>query len=219
MHGQAHWENVYSTKQDNELSWTESDPRRSFDLIRQVCPSGRVIDVGAGTSRLCDRLLNAGGYSVTALDVSASALDRSRARLGARAENVRWIVADVTAADADADADADAAAPNIGIHDLWHDRAVFHFLTRPSDRAAYAALLKRSVPVGGHVIIATFALDGPEKCSGLPVQRYDGRTLARELGAGLALLQSQPDIHVTPWGKPQSFNYAVFVRVEAAADA
>jgi hypothetical protein len=111
------------------------------------------------------------------------------------------IVADVTAAD------------DVGTYDLWHDRAVFHFLTQSADRAAYVALLRRSVPVGGHAVIATFALDGPDQCSGLPVQRYDARTLSAELGPGFDLVSSVPETHLTPWGKPQQFNYAVFKRI------
>src|SRR5213595_870958 len=143
MSSKEHWENVYSSHSDAELSWTESDPSTSLSLIKEVCPSGRVIDVGGGTSTLANRLLDA-GYSVAVLDISATALDRAKARLGSRADNVCWIVADVT------------ANPDVGTYDLWHDRAVFHFLTEPAERAAYVALLSRSVHVGGHVIIATF---------------------------------------------------------------
>jgi SAM-dependent methyltransferase len=201
MGRQRHWDDIYAAKGDAELSWTEPDPHRSLALIRAACPSGRVIDVGGGASVLCERLLDVGGYAVAVLDISAAALDRARARLGERAKDVRWIVADVT------------ANPDLGTHDCWHDRAVFHFLTDPSDRAAYVALLSRSVPVGGHAIIATFALDGPAKCSGLPVQRYDGPSLAAALGSTFRLLHSHPEIHVTPWGAAQPFNYAVFARV------
>jgi SAM-dependent methyltransferase len=201
MGQKQHWEEIYATRQDADVSWTEPDPHRSLSLVRQVCSSGSVIDVGGGTSVLCERLLDA-GYSVAVLDISANALGRARARLGARAEKVRWIVADVT------------TNPDIGTYDVWHDRAVFHFLIEPSDRAAYISLLTRCLPVGGHVIIATFALDGPEKCSGLPVRRYDGQTLASELGAGFKLILDQAETHMTPWGKPQAFNYAVFVRTE-----
>jgi SAM-dependent methyltransferase len=199
-----HWEKIYSTKPDSEVSWTEPDPRTSLSLIRELCPSGRIIDVGGGTSVLTDRLLDA-GYSVAVLDISEAALARARERLGTRADQVRWIFADVT------------AAPDLGMFDLWHDRAVFHFLTDPADRAAYIALLSRTIPVGGHVVIATFAPDGPEQCSGLPIQRYDGDSLARKLNGGFALLKSVPETHLTPWGNPQSFQYSVFKRVKESA--
>jgi SAM-dependent methyltransferase len=200
MSRQAHWENIYAIKTGAQVSWTQADPRISLSLIREVAPSGRVIDVGGGTSLLCDRLLEA-GYSVSVLDISATALERARARLGPRAENVRWIVADVT------------GNPDLGTYDLWHDRAVFHFLTEPADRAAYVSLLERSLEIGGHAIIATFAPDGPEKCSGLPVQRYDGPAVAAALGATFELIKSVPEIHLTPMGKGQSFQYSLLRRV------
>jgi SAM-dependent methyltransferase len=200
-----HWEAVYESKSDAELSWTQPEPGTSLALIAEVCPGGRVpaarvIDVGGGTSLLAERLLDR-GYSVTLLDISEAAIDRARNRLGARASQVGWIVADVT------------ADPDLGTFDLWHDRAVFHFLTAPGDRAAYTALLARTVPVGGHAVIATFALDGPEKCSGLEVRRYDGRTLTAELGPRFELLKSVPEMHQTPRGGRQSFQYSLFQRV------
>ena len=196
-----HWETVYATKGDGEVSWTEDQPTRSLALIAGVCPPpGRVIDVGGGTSALGERLLSA-GYRVAVLDISEAALARSRERLGPRAEDIQWIAADIT------------AKPDLGQFDVWHDRAVFHFLTDPADRAAYVSLLRRAVPVGGHAVIATFAPDGPERCSGLEVRRYDGRSLAAELGAGLTLITSTRETHLTPWGKPQSFQYGLFRRV------
>ena len=200
MNPRAHWDKIYTTQSDAQVSWTEPEPRASLSLIRQVCPQGRIIDVGGGTSALVDRLLDA-GYSVAVLDISAAALDRAKARLGPRADNIRWIIADVT------------VQLDVGTYDLWHDRAVFHFLTEPADRIAYVALLKRSIPVGGHVVMATFALDGPAKCSGLPVQRYDSHSLGLELGAAFELLQSVPETHLTPQGKRQSFQYSVFRRL------
>jgi 2-polyprenyl-3-methyl-5-hydroxy-6-metoxy-1,4-benzoquinol methylase len=200
MKSKEHWESVYTTKGDEALSWTQPEPGTSLALVSEACPAGRVIDVGGGASVLAERLLDR-GYSVAVLDIAERALERARQRLGARASQIRWIVADVT------------AAPDLGTFDVWHDRAVFHFLTDAADRAAYAALLTRTVPVGGHAVIATFALDGPQKCSGLAVRRYDGAMLAAELGAGFELLRSVPEIHVTPWGQPQSFQYSLFRRV------
>ena len=135
------------------------------------------------------------------LDISSQAIERARQRIGEKAAKVRWIVADVT------------AEPEIGTFDLWHDRAVFHFLVNRADREKYVALLARTLRPGGHAIIATFSLEGPEKCSGLPVQRYDATALARELGTGFTLLRSVPETHVTPWGKTQAFQYSVFLRI------
>ena len=195
-----HWENVYTSKSDEELSWTQAEPATSLALIAEACSADSVIDVGGGTSRLAERLLDR-GYAVTVLDVSQAAIDRARRRLGTRAGEVDWMVADVT------------ANPDLGTFDVWHDRAVFHFLTAPAERAAYAALLARTVPVGGHAVIATFALDGPEKCSGLEVRRYDGNSLAAELGPRFRLRKSVPELHRTPWNAAQSFQYSLFERV------
>ena len=195
-----HWENVYASTSDAELSWTQVEPATSLELIEDVCPAGLVIDVGGGTSPLAERLLDR-GYGVTVLDISQAAIDRARERLGTRASEVRWMVADVT------------TGPELGTFDVWHDRAVFHFLTEAADRAAYTALLARTVPVGGCAVIATFALDGPEKCSGLEVRRYDGRALTAELGPHFHLLKSVLELHRTPWNAPQSFQYSLFERV------
>ena len=193
-----HWESVYASKGEAELSWTQAAPALSLQLIEEVCPPGeRVIDIGGGASPLAARLL-ARGYSVTVLDISEAALQRARQQIGPRAEHVHWSTADVT------------KCPDLGLFEVWHDRAVFHFLTSAADRAAYVDLLSRTVPAGGHAIIATFALDGPEKCSGLPVRRYDGKMLAAELGPGFKHLKTVPERHRTPWGAPQSFQYSVF---------
>jgi SAM-dependent methyltransferase len=194
-----HWEAVYRSKDDTELSWTQPEPHMSLSLIREVCGRGRVIDVGGGVSALAGRLADE-GYSVAVVDIAEAALARARTRLGARANSVEWIAADVT------------RQPDLGECDLWHDRAVFHFLVEASDRAAYVRLLTRTVRVGGHAVIATFAPDGPERCSGLPVRRYDGPTLALELAAGFRLVKSVPEAHVTPWGKAQAFQYSLFRR-------
>jgi len=194
-----HWERIYASKTDAEFSWTETEPRTSLSLIEEVCSAGRVIDVGGGTSLLAERLLDR-GYSVAVLDISETAINCARTRLGARANQVSWIVADVT------------GDPDLGVFDLWHDRAVFHFLTAAGDRAAYTALLARTVPAGGHAVIATFALDGPKKCSGLKVRQYDGQMLAGELGRPFHLLKSVAELHLTPRGERQSFQYSLFQR-------
>jgi 2-polyprenyl-3-methyl-5-hydroxy-6-metoxy-1,4-benzoquinol methylase len=200
MSRKEHWESIYSARSDSEVSWTQVDPRTSLALIHHVLPGGAVIDVGGGTSVLGQRLLEQ-GYAVAVLDISQAALDRARQRLGDKAAEVRWIVADVTAIE------------EVGQFDVWHDRAVFHFLTDAGDRSKYIALAERTVRVGGHLIIGTFALDGPEKCSGLPVERYDGRKLAEPFGDGFVLKKEIAETHVTPWGKPQRFTYAVLQRV------
>ncbi|MEO8049915.1 MAG: class I SAM-dependent methyltransferase [Acidobacteriota bacterium] len=197
---QKHWETVYGSKSDAELSWTLSEPATSLALIAEACPAGRVIDIGGGTSSLAGRLLDR-GYSVAVLDISQTAMDRAREGMGDRATQVSRMVADVT------------SSPILGSFDVWHDRAVFHFLTASVDRMAYMALLTRTVPIGGHAVIATFALDGPEKCSRLAVQRYDGSTLAAELGPRFKLLKTVPELHHTPWGALQSFQFSLFERV------
>ena len=200
MRAQEYWESVYASKGDRDLSWTQPEPLMSLSLIGEACPTGRVIDMGGGASLLAERLLER-GYSVTVLDISKTAIDRAKNHLGDRARQIEWIVADVT------------ENPQLGSFDVWHDRAVFHFLTASADRTAYTTLLARAVAVGGHAVIATFALDGPEKCSGLEVRRYDGQTLAAELGPQFNLLKSVPEMHVTPWGGEQSFQYSLFKRV------
>ncbi|MGH9402254.1 MAG: class I SAM-dependent methyltransferase [Terriglobia bacterium] len=199
MNRQQHWESIYASKSDGDLSWTQPEPRLSLSLIEEVCPRGRIVDVGGGTSSLATRLLDA-GYTVAVLDISEAALSHARMRVGSRGDEVRWIAADVT------------ASPDLGTFDVWHDRAVFHFLTGPADRAAYVARMARTVSQGGHVVIATFALDGPEKCSGLEVCRYDGRTLADTVGKEFSLLKSERELHLTPPGKVQPFQYSLFRR-------
>jgi len=200
MDNKEHWNSVYASKGDAELSWTQLKPRMSMSLIEKACSKGSVIDIGGGTSSLAARLLER-GYCVAVLDISEAALERSRQQLGYQLGEIKWIVADIT------------ASPTLGQFDVWHDRAVFHFLTNLADRAVYKALLSQTVPVGGHAVIATFAPDGPEKCSGLEVRRYDGSTLATELGKEFALLESWSETHETPWRKTQAFQYSLFKHI------
>jgi SAM-dependent methyltransferase len=223
----SHWQNIHATKGDDEVSWTQREPRESLQLIRELLPRGRVIDIGGGSSLLVDHLLDA-GHEVTVLDIAAAALQRSQQRLGARAAQVRWIVADVlelagsAAASAAAtvssvpSASPAATAADLGAFDLWHDRAVFHFLTDAADRARYADLARRCVRPGGHLVVAAFALDGPDKCSGLPVRRCDAAMLEADF-AGFAPVRSFANTHLTPWGKPQPFIYAAFRRDDSRA--
>jgi SAM-dependent methyltransferase len=201
MNRKAHWEAIYTTKGEGDVSWFQTDPALSLELIRSVTPGrGRVIDVGGGASRLVDRLLDSGFEVVAVLDISGAALDKARARLGGRANAVRWVEADVT------------SAASVGEFDVWHDRAVFHFLTDPADRRRYVALAGRSVPPGGHLIVATFAPEGPPRCSGLEVCRYDARSLSAELGDAFSLVREARETHVTPQGSAQAFFYGVFRR-------
>ena len=199
---QAHWEHVYLTKGENEVSWFQQSPAPPLELIAQVRRHARsaIIDIGGGASRLVDHLVEDGFEDITVLDLSGAALEAARQRVGARADRVHWVVADVTA--------WEPAKP----YDVWHDRAAFHFLTEEKDRVAYVACLTRGVKAGGHAIIATFALDGPEKCSGLPVARYDSAGLARTLGPVFRLVHSRRHEHATPWGSLQMFQFSVFRR-------
>lgn len=197
-----HWGQVYRAKAAAEVSWHQARPALSLELIRAAAASraAGIIDVGAGASRLVDELLAEGFSDITALDVSEAALANSKQRLGARAEEVDWIVADLT-----------AWRPE-RIWDIWHDRAVFHFLTEPSLQDAYISTLRQATAAGAAAIVSTFALDGPETCSGLPVQRYSPATLAARLGPDFVLVDERSERHVTPWGSAQSFAYAVFRR-------
>jgi trans-aconitate methyltransferase len=174
----------------------------SLELIEQTRPSkdAAIIDVGGGASRLADGLLERGFRRVTVLDISAAALDLAALRLGRRASEVQWIVDDVTAWE---------PAQRF---DIWHDRAAFHFLVEAADRAAYIARLKQALVPGGYAIIGSFAADGPETCSGLPVHRYDAAGLARELGEDFALVDSRPHDHATPWNAQQRFQFSMFRR-------
>ncbi|MGC9158986.1 MAG: class I SAM-dependent methyltransferase [Terracidiphilus sp.] len=195
-----HWEAIYQSKSEEEMSWTQSEPLLSLKLIGEACSAGRVIDVGGGISVLAERLVDR-GYRVAVLDISEAALERGRRRLGDKADRIEWMAADIT------------AGPELGSFNLWHDRAVFHFLTAPEDRQAYKELLLRTIPAGGHVVIGAFAPDGPLRCSGLDVVRYDGPILAAELGAQFTLLKSEAELHFTPAGKQQSFRFSLFRRI------
>jgi trans-aconitate methyltransferase len=184
----AHWETVYATKAEDEVSWFQADPAPSLEAIALAGAhrGSAIIDIGGGASRLVDHLVAAGFQDVTVLDLSGAALDAARARLGAQADNVSWIVADVTTWE----------PPRT--YDVWHDRAAFHFLTEPQERAAYVARLTRALWIGGHAVIATFAPDGPERCSGLPVMRYDAASLGQALGPAFVLVDTRRHEHATP---------------------
>jgi SAM-dependent methyltransferase len=198
----AHWENVYSTKGETGVSWYQSEARLSLELISAVAPAagGRIIDVDGGASVLVDRLLDLPFERIAVLDVSETALGKARSRLGEHAGRVEWIAADVT------------EIQDVGTFDVWHDRAVFHFLTDAADRQKYGELARRTVPPGGHLIIASFADDGPKRCSDLDVCRYNAESMQAELGEGFSLIREARETHTTPWGSSQAYCYGVFRR-------
>jgi trans-aconitate methyltransferase len=197
---QAHWEGVYTTKRENEVSWFQDNPAPSLELIAAVgaTPATAIIDIGGGASRLVDGLLAKGFRALAVLDLSGAALKAAKSRLGAQAEKVDWIVADATLWEP------------TEVYDIWHDRAAFHFLTEENDRVAYIERMKKALRAGGHAIVATFAPDGPERCSGLRVMRYDAETLGQTLGQEFDLIETRRHSHTTPWGSTQSFQFSVF---------
>lgn len=198
-----HWDSVYRTKREDEVSWFQASPTLSLDLIHAagLDRHASIIDVGGGASRLVDALIEEGFADLSVLDISEQATERTKARLGARATDVKWIVADVTKWE-----------PRCA-YDVWHDRAAFHFLTAPEERAAYAQRVLRAVRPGGHVIIGTFALDGPERCSGLPVVRHDAESIGIVLGPLFEPIETRRDDHQTPMGGSQKFQFSRFQRV------
>ena len=198
----THWQGVYRTKAADTVSWYQPSPLPSLEMVAasDIDPSARVVDIGAGASSFVDALLDRGFTRITVLDIAEAALDVARARLGARATLVDWTVADVR-----------SWQPG-HIYDLWHDRAVFHFLTDATDRAAYKATMTAALPQGGMAILATFAEDGPERCSGLPVRRYSAADLVAELGENFSLVVHKKEKHLTPAGAEQSFTWALFRR-------
>lgn len=200
MNAEAHWQTIYQTKGPEQLSWFQAEATLSRDLIARFAPdrNAQILDVGGGASTLVDGLLTEGYCHVTVLDLSAAAFEHARRRLGAAAASVEWREADVL-----------TAAFTEGSVDVWHDRAVFHFLTAASDRERYVAQVRLAVKSGGLVIVATFAEDGPTRCSGLETRRYSPLALQAEFGGGFELISSQREEHVTPAGVTQAFTYCV----------
>ena len=198
----AHWENVYTTKGEKEVSWFQENPAPSLELIALagLSPDASIIDIGGGASRLVDALVDRNVRHITVLDLSTAALDAAKLRLSDRGAGVEWVVADVTTWEPSE------------IYDLWHDRAAFHFLTDQADQSAYVDRLKKAIKPGGHIIIGTFALDGPERCSGLPVVRYDAASLSAILGTDFQLSDARRHDHATPWDAVQRFQFSIFRR-------
>ena len=204
MNARNHWDKVYREKAPEAVSWYRAHLEKSLGLIEKAAPtrSASIIDVGGGESTLVDDLLARGYQNVTVLDVSRTAIEVTRKRLGPDAECVQWLVADVAKAD---------LAP--GAYDVWHDRAVFHFLTLLEQRLAYVRQVAKAVKRGGHVLVSTFGLEGPTKCSGLEVVRYDAESLHAAFGVRFRLVDSSKESHKTPFGTTQQFIYC-YCRVE-----
>lgn len=197
-----HWEKVYQEKEPGQVSWYQTQPNISLELIALsgISQAGKIIDVGGGASFLVEKLIDKGFKNVTVLDISGKAIEHAKKRLSKQAEKVIWIETDITKFEPPQQ------------YDLWHDRAVFHFLTDPSDRKKYVEVMEKAVKSGGNVVIATFALDGPPKCSGLNVERYNPEKLNKQIGNQFLLLKSVEETHLTPWHSEQKFIYCLFRR-------
>ncbi len=196
----SHWERVYRTKGPDQVSWFQPEAKLSLELIQQVAPAceSAIIDVGAGASPLVDGLATAGYRQITVLDLSAAALAQAQERIPDAETSVVWRRGDVLTVEFPAAA-----------FDVWHDRAVFHFLTDAADRARYVAQVRHAVRRGGYVLVATFAEDGPTRCSGLDVARYSPAALHGEFGNDFHLVESRREVHSTPWGAQQTFTYCL----------
>jgi 2-polyprenyl-3-methyl-5-hydroxy-6-metoxy-1,4-benzoquinol methylase len=201
MDSKTHWETVYQTKAATEVSWYRWHLDKSLALIAQAAPdpNAAIIDIGGGEATLVDDLIERGYQHLSILDISQAAIDTTRKRLGEVSDRVNWLVDDITTADLPQQQ-----------YDVWHDRAVFHFLTLPAQRAAYVRQVLNAVKPGGHVIMATFGVDGPEKCSGLEIVRYDSASLEAEFGDRFQLLATSTELHETPFHTTQQFLYCHF---------
>jgi SAM-dependent methyltransferase len=199
---QEHWKHVYTTKGESEVSWFQRNATPSLELMTLTGTTfhSAVIYIGGGASRFVDALVEMGFQAVTVLDLSEATIAVAKGRLGSQANKVKWVVADVTTWEPQQ------------VYDLGHDRATFHFLTEERDRMAYVACLSKAVKPGGHAIIARFAPDGPERCSGLPVVRYDAESLGWVLGDAFELIETRRHQHMTPWGSEQRFQFSIFRR-------
>ncbi|HAT4425625.1 class I SAM-dependent methyltransferase [Legionella pneumophila serogroup 1] len=196
-----HWESIYTEKLPQNVSWYQQEPTISLKIIRCFSDkNARIIDVGGGASILVDHLLKSGYSNLAVLDISGQAIEHVKNRLSDQATTIEWFEKDITA----------FIPPHT--YDIWHDRAVFHFLTDIKSRQLYVNVLKNTVKSGSHIIIATFAKDGPQKCSGLDIVQYDNPSIQHELGNEFILLDSQFEMHITPAGKEQRFIYFVFQR-------
>ncbi|TPW08307.1 MAG: type 12 methyltransferase [bacterium] len=193
-----HWESIYGKKSAQGVSWYTPHLAQSLAMVRSanLPADAPIIDVGGGASTLVDDLLDLGYTDLTVLDLSSAAIDAARHRLGARASGVQWLVGDITTIELES-----------ARYEFWHDRAVFHFLVEESDRRRYVRAVRHALRPNGHIVVATFAPDGPSQCSGLDVRRYDSAGLTAEFGTEFSRVSSVQEIHVTPWGSEQSFLY------------
>lgn len=203
-----HWQGVYTSKAETDVSWYEDVPELSMELLRDagLQPGMSVIDIGSGASHLVDALVSYGAAHVGILDLSAAALETAKSRLGSAAP-VEAFVSDITSWMPDRQ------------YDLWHDRAAFHFLTATTDQQAYVRVLTQALKDGGKAVIGTFALNGPETCSGLPVMRYDAASLQVVLGAQFKLIATRQHEHTTPWNTVQHFQFSTFEKVPSGQPA
>jgi SAM-dependent methyltransferase len=200
MDAKSHWESVYTTKAPEAVSWYRPHLEKSLEIIEAIAPdrSSSIIDVGGGESTLADDLLAREYQNLTVLDVSPTAIEVTKERLGKAADHVQWFIGDITSVELSSNA-----------YDLWHDRAVFHFLTAMEQRVAYVRQVARAVKPGGHVLVSTFGPEGPTKCSGLEVVRYDAESLHAQFGTRFRLLESLKELHCTPFGTTQQFLYCL----------
>ncbi len=198
-----HWENVYGQKKPVEVSWYQVEPIVSLEFIAStgIDYAAKIIDVGGGASVLVDKLLDQGFQNLTVLDISSKAMHYAQERLGRRAENVSWVEADVTEFESSVQ------------YDVWHDRAVFHFLTDAEERTKYMRRLEAALKPGGHIVIAAFAIDGPLKCSNLDIERYSPEKIKTEFRDSFELVNSVSEVHITPWNKEQKFIYCYFIKI------
>jgi trans-aconitate methyltransferase len=203
MDKKAHWEDVYRKKKVDEVSWYQPQPGLSLHMIAaaKLDRDAAIIDVGGGASRLIDNLVIQGYTNLSVLDISGESLTCAKERVGPAGQNVQWIESDITVFN-----------PSQKFH-FWHDRAVFHFLTDPGERTRYLEVMNKSLASGAYVLIATFAPDGPEKCSGLPVQRYSHESLQQTLGPAYKIVAHEQETHSTPSGGQQKFIYALFRKI------
>jgi 2-polyprenyl-3-methyl-5-hydroxy-6-metoxy-1,4-benzoquinol methylase len=204
MNAANHWEKIYREKASDAVSWYRPHLEMSLDLIEKAAParSAAILDIGGGESTLVDDLLARGYQDVTVLDISSTAIEVTKQRLGVASERVQWVTADIAKAD---------LSPRA--YDVWHDRAVFHFLTAAEQRAAYVYQVAQAVKPGGHVLVSSFGPEGPTKCSGLEVVRYDAESLHAQFGKRFRLLESFKELHETPFGTTQQFLYC-YCRIE-----
>ncbi len=199
---QKHWETIYSTKQPNEVSWTQDVPQTSLNFVHSfnLPKTAKIIDIGGGDSKLVDFLLNEGFTDITVLDISEHALNRAKQRLGEKADKVKWVVSDIT-----------EFKPNT-TYDFWHDRAAFHFLTTEKEIEIYLNITRQAIKKNGYLTIGTFSTEGPQKCSGLEIKQYSEETLTAELEKGFEKLKCVTEDHTTPFNTTQNFLFCSFKR-------